>query len=148
MEIIRAAAAHAAGIHAVECACFSRPWSEEAVLAELENGHSALFAAVQDGQVIGWAGLEYVCGEGSVTNIAVLPAFRGQGLGRALTLRLIEEAQRRTLDFLMLEVRASNTPAIALYRSLGFTEIGVRRGFYEKPREDALLFRIEFTQIH
>lgn len=147
MEILRALPAHAAGIHRVECESFSQPWSESAILAEMENGHSTLFAAVENGGVIGWAGLEAVCGEGSVTNIAVLPAFRRKGVGRKLTQRLIEEAREEGLDFLMLEVRVSNTPAVALYESLGFSPVGIRPHFYEAPCEDALLLRIDFTSV-
>ncbi|MBP1557581.1 MAG: ribosomal-protein-alanine N-acetyltransferase, partial [Oscillospiraceae bacterium] len=57
----------------IEKACFSEPWSEQSLLSELQREDSVMFAALLDEKVIGWAGLEYVCGEGSVTNIAVLP---------------------------------------------------------------------------
>jgi ribosomal-protein-alanine N-acetyltransferase len=142
--IATASPAHAAGIHRVETESFSRPWSEQAILAEMENGHSTLLVALDGEQVVGWAGMESVCGEGSVTNIAVLPAFRRQGVGRRLTAALIEQARRQECEFLMLEVRVSNTPAIALYEELGFARIGVRPRFYDDPREDALMMQIQF----
>jgi len=141
-RIVRADETHIAGIRAVEEACFSRPWSEASIRTELENGRSALFAALDGEAVVGWAGLEALFGEGSVTNIAVLPACRRQGVGRALTAALIAEARRLALDRLLLEVRASNAPAIALYASLGFETIGRRPRFYDFPREDALLMRL------
>ena len=94
--------------------------------------------------VVGWAGLESVCGEGSVTNIAVLPKFRRRGTGEALTRALLAAAQELALDRLLLEVRVSNAPAIALYEKLGFSPLGVRPGFYEAPREDALIMQRVF----
>lgn len=144
-EIIPAEEKHAAGIHKVECECFSRPWSENAVLSELSNGYSSLFVAVIGDEVAGWAGLEAVLDEASVTNIAVLPKARGQGTGRRLTEALIEECRKKGLLSLTLEVRASNEAAIKLYESLGFKHLGVRPRFYDFPKEDALMMKIDFT---
>ena len=145
-EIVRADASRIAGIRAVEEACFSQPWGEAAIRGELENGHSALFVALADGGIVGWAGLEALFGEGCVTNVAVLPAFRRKGIGRALTAALIAEAKRLSLDWLQLEVRVSNAAAIALYASLGFAPIGKRPRFYDYPREDALLMRLPLKE--
>ena len=78
------------GAAAVEQACFSLPWSEEGLRAELQKDGARCFAAVAGDTVVGWAGLESVCGEGSVTNIAVLPGFRRRGIGKALTLALLD----------------------------------------------------------
>jgi len=139
--VIRAERRHLAGIRAVEEACFSHPWSMASLEQEFENGRSALFVAVDGEAVVGWAGLTYVLDEGSVSDIAVLPAYRGQGLGRALTEALLGEARRLALACLLLEVRVSNAAAVSLYRSLGFAEVGRRPRFYEDPREDALLMR-------
>ncbi len=129
------------GAAAVEQACFSLPWSEEGLRAELQKDGARCFAAVAGDTVVGWAGLESVCGEGSVTNIAVLPGFRRRGIGKALTLALLDAAARLALDRLLLEVRVSNAPAIALYDMLGFVPVGIRPGFYDAPREDALIMQ-------
>ncbi len=141
--IVRAGESEIKDIRAVEEASFSRPWSEEALRSELQNGRSALFVAKDGDRIVGWAGMTWVLDEGSVSDIAVLPAFRRQGLGRALTEALIEECRRLSLSCLLLEVRVSNAPAIALYRSLGFVDVGRRPRFYEDPREDALLMRAD-----
>lgn len=130
----------------IEKACFSEPWSEQSLLSELKRADSVMLAAVKGEIVIGWAGLEYVCGEGSVTNIAVLPQYRRIGAGEALTRSLISECQKRSLFSLTLEVRTSNTAAISLYTKLGFSELGIRPNFYSFPREDALMMRLDFTK--
>ncbi len=145
-EIVRAGEEHIPGILAVEKACFSRPWSEESLRGEMENGRSAVFTALAGGTVVGWAGLSWVLDEGSVSDIAVTEAFRRQGIGRALTRALLEECHRRGLRCLLLEARVSNEPAIQLYRSLGFYPVGRRPRFYEAPREDALLMRADIPE--
>lgn len=130
----------------IEKACFSEPWSEKSLLSELKRADSVMLAATKGEIVIGWAGLEYVCGEGSVTNIAVSPEFRRMGAGEALTRALISECEGRSLFSLTLEVRPSNSAAISLYKKLGFCEIGLRPNFYSFPREDALMMRLDFTK--
>jgi len=135
---------HAKGAAEVERLSFSQPWSEQSLLSQLEREDSSMFAAIWNGEVAGWAGLEHRFGEGSVLNIAVSPAFRQKGLGEALTLALIIRSIELGLDWLMLEVRPSNIAAVSLYKKLGFTEIGRRPGFYSYPREDALLMRRDF----
>ena len=133
---------HIQGIAAVEKACFTQPWSVQGLTAELLKENAVLFVAqTGDGEIIGWAGLEHICGEGSVTNVAVLPQARRHGVGRALTRSLLDEAVRLALDWLMLEVRISNVAAVSLYQKLGFEPVGIRPNFYDFPREDAMLMR-------
>lgn len=139
VEIVSLTPALVPGAAAVEQACFSLPWSESGLLSELEKQGARCFVAVSNGDVIGWAGLESVCGEGSVTNVGVLPEYRGQGVGEALTRALLGAFDALALDRLLLEVRISNTPAISLYEKLGFAPLGIRPGFYESPTEDALM---------
>ena len=130
----------------IEKACFSEPWSEQSLLSELQREDSVMFAALLDEKVIGWAGLEYVCGEGSVTNIAVLPEHRRIGAGEMLTRSLIDACEQLTLTSLTLEVRPSNKAAISLYKKLGFKELGIRPNFYSFPREDALMMQLCFSR--
>ena len=126
----------------IEKACFSEPWSEQSLLSELQREDSIMFAALLDEKVIGWAGLEHVCGEGSVTNIAVLPQNRRIGAGEKLTRSLVDACEQLTLTSLTLEVRPSNGAAISLYKKLGFKELGIRPNFYSFPREDALMMQL------
>ena len=100
-----------------------------------------LCALDSQNRLLGWAGFEHVCKEGSITNVAVEPAARRSGIGQALVERLIKEAENLSLESLILEVRVSNSAAIALYSKLGFVSLGIRPGFYEAPREDALMMR-------
>ncbi len=95
--------------------------------------------AVEDGAVAGYAVLSSVLDEGSLDNIAVSPAYRRRGIADALLGDILRQAREQALASVTLEVRASNAPAIALYRKHGFAEVGRRRNYYEKPREDAIL---------
>ena len=85
MEIVRMAACHIPQIAALERLCFSEPWSEKSLSEEIENPAAYFIAAVENGAVLGYAGMHTVLGESYVDNIAVLPAHRGRGIGRALT---------------------------------------------------------------
>lgn len=141
-NIVRATECHLDQIVEIEKQCFAQPWSKQSLIAELNKENAVMFVAIaEDGEALGWAGFEHIFGEGSVTNIAVLPQKRRAGVGEALTQMLIEAASGLLLDWLMLEVRNSNLPAISLYRKLGFETIGIRPDFYESPREDAVLMR-------
>lgn len=134
----------AAQIAQLEKLCFSEPWSERQLLETMEDPKGVLYVAVQDddGQVLGYAGLHNIVGEGYVDNIAVFPQFRGQGIGEALTRALVEYMRCASLEFLTLEVRASNLPAISLYEKLGFRQEGRRKNFYRHPTEDARIMTL------
>ena len=134
----------AAQIAQLEKLCFSEPWSERQLLETMEDPKGVLYVAVQDddGQVLGYAGLHDIVGEGYVDNIAVFPQFRGQGIGEALTRALVEYMRCASLEFLTLEVRASNLPAISLYEKLGFRQEGRRKNFYRHPTEDARIMTL------
>ena len=142
--IVKFAPHHAKGAAEVEKQSFSQPWSEQSLLSQAERDDSEMFIALCGDEVVGWAGMEHQFGEGSVLNIAVLPTHRRMGLGEALTSALIDSSRSLKCDWLMLEVRPSNTAAVSLYKKLGFAEIGRRPNFYAFPREDALLMRIDF----
>ncbi len=123
----------------LEKVCFSLPWSREAFLPELTDPDCCWLAAMERGTLAGYAGFRSVLDEGYISNVAVSPVLRRQGVGTALIRALLEEGARRRLRFLTLEVRVGNAPARRLYERLGFREAGLRPGYYEKPREDALL---------
>ena len=92
---------------------------------------------LEEGKVVGYAGLNRVLDEGDVTNIVVAEEYRGRGLGTALTAALLEEGKKEGIQAFTLEVRFSNLPAVRIYEKLGFVQEGIRKRFYEKPVEDA-----------
>ncbi|MEJ3404405.1 ribosomal protein S18-alanine N-acetyltransferase [Rathayibacter sp. YIM 133350] len=137
-------------IMAIETSTFTTDaWSREAMLSDLESPHTYyLVVVVVDvdvpAAVVGYAGLlaPEAAGEGDVQTIAVHPSARGEGLGRALMLALIDEARRRGAEHVFLEVRADNPVARALYESLGFSQIAVRPHYYQPDDVDAIVMRL------
>lgn len=128
----------------IERECFSVPWTERMLRSQLDGERGVFLAACEGGTVLGYAGLIYVLDEGYISNVAVAPAHRRRGVADALMEALIRRARTLKLAFLTLEVRETNASAIALYFKHGFRVAGRRRGYYEKPREDALLMTLEF----
>ena len=123
----------------LERACFSIPWSERTLRESLAKPEYLFLVAEEEGQVVGYGGLLQVMDEGDITNIAVAEARRGRGIGLELTKGLLEAGRKRGIAMFTLEVRAGNERAVRLYEKLGFHSEGVRKGFYEKPKEDALI---------
>lgn len=118
---------------------FSNPWPF-ATMESLISSDSAVALGAFEGDVLtGYAFLEWVLDEGSLTDIAVHPQFRGRGISLLIMESLLQEAKYRNLSFVTLEVRVSNIPAISLYRRFGFEEVGRRPAYYTNPTEDALL---------
>ena len=108
---------------------------------ELEN-HCAAFLVAEDsvsGRVLGYAGLMVVADEGYITNVAVFPEYRRQGIAAQILQVFVQFAAANHLAFLTLEVRPSNAAAIALYQGFGFEEVGRRKNYYDLPKEDALI---------
>ena len=126
-------------------------WPEAAMRRELEGPHGYYLVAVDEDdedperRLLGYAGLlaPSGSGQGDIQTIAVAPFARGIGLGRGLMHALITQARRRQVAELFLEVRADNPIARSLYESLGFVEIGVRRGYYQPDNVDAIAMRLE-----
>ncbi len=129
------------GVLAVEKASFSNPWSREMYLAELENsGISFCFLAKdEDGRVVGFCSFWRVLDELHINNLAVLPEFRRAGVAASLLKRVLQEGAALGAQRATLEVRRSNDPARLLYEHFGFSIAGVRRAYYTKPVEDALV---------
>lgn len=136
---------HIAGVAELEKICFSDPWSEKSVASELENELALWLVAEEGGFVAGYIGSQTVLGETDMMNIAVHPNFRRRGIAEALVVSLVQELRSVDSKSLTLEVRASNDPAIGLYRKLGFIQAGRRPGYYRNPKEDALILRKEWT---
>lgn len=130
---------HIDDIARLEKACFSSPWSEEGLKSELNNNFARFFVALLDGKIVGYIGSHNVLGEVYITNVAVFPNFRRNGVGKALVEHLINQMKKENAEFVTLEVRESNSTAISLYEKSGFQKVGKRKDFYEKPREDGVL---------
>ena len=129
----------------LERICFSVPWSRNMLAEELDNLLSAFLVALDDNdRGVGYAGLQVVLDEGYITNVAVRPECRRQGIAAKLLQVFLDFAKANKLAFLTLEVRASNYDAIALYGSRGFRSVGRRKNYYEHPREDAIIMTLEF----
>lgn len=128
-----------AGVLFVERACFSEPWSEKVYRETLALPYAFYYVAEEEGRIVGTAGLQVIAGEGEISNVAVLPEMRRRGTAAAILDRLLAEAEASGVTDFTLEVRAGNRPAIALYEGFGFREEGRRPGFYEHPKEDALI---------
>lgn len=128
-----------AEVAALEREIFSMPWSEKGFLDALSLGNTVYLVAEEDGKIAGYAGMYFSMEEGEITNVAVAPLMRRRGVGARLIEEIKKEAEGRLLARLVLEVRASNETAIRLYERGGFVRVGIRRGFYERPREDALI---------
>lgn len=130
---------YAADAAQMENECFGENITAEAFCRFADAPANHYFCAVGEGDVLlGYGGISLVADEAEIITVAVSPAYRRQGIARALMehmLRLAEEARASVF----LEVRASNTPARELYLSLGFAETGIRKNYYTSPREDAVL---------
>ena len=137
-----AAAENAAEILKIENACFSSPWSEGSIRDALGNPCSSFYLAYANGALAGYMGLQIFSGEGYVTNIATLPEYRRNGIAKAL----INKALDNEMEFITLEVRESNAPAISLYNSFGFKKVGVRPNYYSNPTENAILMTKELNK--
>jgi len=127
----------------IENECFSRPWSESSIYELVENPNALVIVSRENGVCTGYVGAHIIVGECEITNIAVLPEYRGRGTATALLDRLIAEARRLLASCVSLEVRESNAAARELYKKFCFREQGRRKGYYTAPAEDAIILRAD-----
>ena len=146
--IINAEKRHLDALRALEVQCFSVPWTREQLEAELPDEHHEFLVAESGDRILGYIGMMTVLDEGYISNVAVSEDCRRQGIASALITALLQRAQERKLSFVTLEVRASNAPAIVLYENLGFAPVGRRKGYYDAPKEDAVLMTKLFEMRH
>lgn len=145
IDVYTASEQDLSAIAALEAATFSSPWKPEDFQKMLTDPDRLLLAAFADGVFCGYVGSYTVARESDVTTIAVLPAFRQSGVGRALIGGLCDELCGKS-DAIFLEVRESNAAARHLYEGCGFRRIGKRRGYYKAPAEDAILYQKDLTK--
>ncbi len=134
---------------ALESAVFAFPRTEDQFLREADDGLHFTAVALEEGSglLCGYASLTHILDEGYISNIAVAPEFRRHGIGDALLQALDAKAAELSLSFISLEVRSSNTPAIALYQKNGYQITGTLKNHYASPTEDALIMTKLFTLI-
>ena len=137
-------AEHVPQVAQLEKLCFADPWSEKSIATELDSPWSYWVVAVADGQVVGYVGSQSSYEQADIMNVAVHPDWRRRGIAESLIDCLMKELRTRNCMALMLEVRASNAPAITLYEKLGFHQVGLRKNYYRNPKEDALILRKEW----
>lgn len=126
-------------VYEIEKENFTNPWSKGSFLESISNPSNHYLVAIIDDRVVGYCGYWSVMEEGYIYNVAVKESCMRQGIGFRMLEELIVQASSRGITSLTLEVRQSNETAIHLYRKLGFVEAGVRKEFYSKPLEDAII---------
>jgi ribosomal-protein-alanine N-acetyltransferase len=129
----------------LEKQCFSRPWSYQSFIFELESRDAWFTVAEDDGRVVGFAILHRFVDEGELFNIAVAEDVRRQKIGERLLRDIFVGAKKYGIKKIFLEVRKSNDPARALYTKYGFEVCGLRKNYYDDPKEDAILMEAEVS---
>ena len=128
----------------IEEAVFSVPWTKEGFASALAmSGANYLVSVDASENIVGYCGYYSFFEEAEITNVAVAPVFRKQGYATAMLQELLRQAKSNFIEKVVLEVRFSNHNAIALYEKLGFQKLGLRKDFYEKPKEDAIIMLLE-----
>ena len=123
----------------IEKECFSVPWSKQGFVDALQKNNAYYIVAVADDRVVGYCGAYGVCDEADINQVAVTEAYRRGGIGEQMVRQLLDGLIQRGYLYTTLEVRRSNAAAVALYEKLGFVSEGIRKNFYEKPTEDAVI---------
>jgi ribosomal-protein-alanine N-acetyltransferase len=135
---------HLDDILEIEVEAYPEPWSRGMFLDEINNDRSYFFCAFLGDVLIGYCGFWLVLDEAHITSIVVRKEFRGQGFGRKLVTFLLDKATELGVKTATLEVRVSNLAARNLYLLFGFSPVGIRKGYYPKTNEDAIVMLKEF----
>jgi len=136
-----------AAVAALEEENFSRPWSYDAFYKTLSDENYIVIIAKEADALLGYCVLLCTGEEADITNVCTAPATRGKGVATEMLTAIMEVGYARGVTEFFLEVRESNTPARSLYTKLGFEEIGLRKNYYEEPREHAVLMKKGETAV-
>lgn len=139
MNILPMEKKHISAVAVLEGECFSEPWSEDGLSAELTKAEARFFVCEEENSLAGYMGMHIILDECYIANVAVFEAFRRRGIGKALVSHCIKTATDEGCGFISLEVRVSNLAAISLYEGLGFVKVGERKNFYSRPSENGLI---------
>lgn len=145
-DLHRLCADDLAAVADIEQQCFAHPWSVSSIEEEFTNPTARFFVCVADGKAVGYIGANNIADEVYMANLAVLPSYRGRGIGELLLRVLLCRSEAEKAHFVTLEVRPSNTPARKLYEKCGFQKRGVRKRFYRDPEEDALIYTCPISE--
>ncbi|MBO5371225.1 MAG: ribosomal protein S18-alanine N-acetyltransferase [Lachnospiraceae bacterium] len=118
---------------------FSHPWTRQGFSEALPGEDNCFLLCMEGDRVLGYCGLYMAADEGEIINVAVKPEYQGQGIANQLMQALLEAGESRGVSRFFLEVRVSNVPAIGLYEKHGFVKQGIRKNFYDAPKEDAFV---------
>ena len=138
-RIVDAAVEHIPQLAALEEQCFSMPWTAQTLQTQLKDKQHEFIVALSGDEILGYVGMMYVLDEGYISNVAVSPGCRRQGIADALITELLNIGHKLELSFITLEVREHNEAAISLYAKHGFRPVGRRKAYYQQPTEDAVL---------
>ena len=138
-KICDASFAHVGQLEVLERECFSMPWTREQIESQLPDEQHCFLVALEGERVCGYVGMMHVLDEGYISNVAVSPETRRKGIGDKLVDAILYRAHQLGLSFVTLEVRAGNRAAVALYEKHGFQRVGLRKKYYDLPKEDAIL---------
>ena len=143
MLIEKMTEAHIKDVSELEKLSMKSPWSEKMFIEELDNKFAMYRVCTICGKAVAYMGMHCVCGEGHITNIAVHPDYRRRAIATKFIEHFINHAKENNFEFITLEVRESNTPAISCYKKFGFEDVGVRKNYYEH-KENANLMTLFF----
>ena len=135
-----------AEVQVIEVRSFPNPWHKSTFLGEIQNRSIAHpYVAEAGAGIIGYIMFWLIRDEAQVNNVAVHPEWRGRGVGERLMRFALDKVRGLGGSFVTLEVRRSNSSAVALYEKLGFTLMGVRKGYYQNPADDALVLGLDLS---
>lgn len=130
-------------VAAIERTLFSDPWSENAFRETLKQEEADFVVAVEADEIIGYCGAYRALDEAEIVNVAIKKECQNLGLGAKMVQSLIDQEKEKGSRFFILEVRSSNVSAQCCYKKLGFRTIGIRKDFYDCPKENALVMQME-----
>ncbi|MEK9199827.1 ribosomal protein S18-alanine N-acetyltransferase [Ureibacillus sp. 179-F W5.1 NHS] len=135
-------------VHGIELASFPTPWTLDSFHYEMRENQFAYYIVAENehGNIVGFCGMWLVIDSAQITNVAVIDAARGQGIGEGLMREAMRIAKEHGVDVMSLEVRVSNNVAQNLYRKLGFQDGGIRKGYYTDNQEDALVMWVNLNE--
>ncbi|WP_432736293.1 ribosomal protein S18-alanine N-acetyltransferase [Maridesulfovibrio sp. FT414] len=142
-NIIELGTEHISQLRALESTCFEYHWTEEQFRLGLERKAFYVLGCEEEGMLVGYLAYSIILEEMEVLNLGVHPDFRRRGIGKALMLKLLRKCREMEIKRGLLDVKETNHPAIALYESLGFRKVGIRKNYYPDTREDAHLYDLE-----
>lgn len=126
----------------LEWECFSTPWSKEEILKTFQRPDTIYCVVENENVVIGYIAMFYFLDEGNIINVAVKEEYRNAGVGKSLIEYLIEQSRKKGVENICLEVREGNKPAISLYEKMNFEISGIRKGIYQKPKENGIVMTL------